>query len=88
MQVLGIAIVSRHGATFAALIPISGGIVALGLGLHILLTLFDIFGKWGRGILVVLVVAFLGFGFGVKDKVTRYLENEKTAAGIESISKE
>ncbi|MGL4554174.1 MAG: hypothetical protein ACRC33_23670, partial [Gemmataceae bacterium] len=41
------------GVRFAELIPITGGIVGAGLGLQILLTLFDLFGKWGRLVLVL-----------------------------------
>src|SRR5262249_294146 len=77
-----------YGSMSAMGIPVRGAGVAGGLGLQILLTLFYLFEKFGKGLLFVLFVAAIGGAFGVKDKVVKYLENEKTAAGIEAIAKE
>jgi hypothetical protein len=40
-----------HGPMFASFIPISGGIVATGLGLQIVLGLFNLFGRGGKLVL-------------------------------------
>jgi hypothetical protein len=77
-----------YGSIFASAIPVVAAVGAVGFGLQILLTLFDLFGKYGRVVLLMLIFAAIGGGFGVKDRVVKYLENEKTAAGIESIAKE
>jgi hypothetical protein len=77
-----------HGPMFAHFIPITGAIVATGLGLQVLLTLFDLFGKTGKAVVFVLLVAAAGGGLGMKDKVTHYLANEKAAAAIESTATE
>ncbi len=66
-----------QGEMFARFIPISGGIVALGLGLQILLTLWSLFGYLGRLVLLLLVLA-AGFGaFQLKGPVLDYLEKER-----------
>jgi hypothetical protein len=52
------------GPYFAQAILITGGIVGAGLGLQILLSLFNLYGKAGKAILLILFVA-AGLGFGV-----------------------
>jgi mono/diheme cytochrome c family protein len=52
------------GVRFAEAIPITGGIVALGLVTQITLTLFDLFGRWGKLMLVLLFVV-AGFSASV-----------------------
>jgi hypothetical protein len=65
------------GPMFATLIPISGGIVALGLGLQILLGLFSLFGRFGKFILVLLLLAALAGGYVAKTNyLDRYLKTE------------
>ena len=76
-----------YGQIFAHFIPVTGGIVALGLGLQIVLTMFSLFGKYGRALLIGLILAVGLSVFGIKDRVVQYLADEKTAAGIESIQK-
>jgi hypothetical protein len=68
-----------HGALFARGIPITGGVVALSLGLQILLTLFSMFGRVGKIVLVVVIAAVIGGGFGVglKPKIEAYLADER-----------
>src|SRR5262249_18551617 len=50
------------GPMFARLITVSGGVVALGLLLQIVMTLFDLFHRMGRLVLVVLILAVAGGG--------------------------
>jgi hypothetical protein len=45
-----------YGPYFAMMIPLTGGIAALGLNLQILLTLFHLYGRKGKTILAVLLV--------------------------------
>lgn len=59
-----LARVPEHGPYFAMAIPITGGIVGLGLCLQILGTLFDLFGRGGRLILIALLLLAAG-GMGV-----------------------
>jgi hypothetical protein len=73
-----------YGALFARGIPITGAIVAAGLGLQILLTLFTLFGRAGKLLLVVLLVAAIGGGIGLKQKVIDpYLAGERQAGEVE-----
>jgi hypothetical protein len=76
-----------YGPMFADGIRITGGIVAVGLGLQILLTLFYLFGRIGKAFLFIVIVFVAGGLFGLKDKALQYLENEKSSAGIEAIEK-
>ncbi|MFQ3593820.1 MAG: hypothetical protein SNJ82_11635 [Gemmataceae bacterium] len=66
------------GVRFAEAIPITGAIVAVGLLMQIILTLFDLFGRWGK---LVLVLLLIGAGFGTSltySKVIHpYLQAEK-----------
>ena len=50
-----------YGLMFANAIPITGGIVGLGLMLHIVFSLFDMYGKLGK---VVLLLLMVGAGAG------------------------
>ena len=47
------------GVRFAEAIPLTGAIVAVGLLLHIVLTLFDLFDRWGK---LFLLLLFVGAG--------------------------
>jgi hypothetical protein len=76
-----------YGPQFVEMIRICGGIIALGVGLQILGTLFWLFGKYGKAVLFGMILAAVLGIFGIKDKLTEYLANEKTAAGIEAIEK-
>lgn len=70
-----------YGPMFATWIPISGGIVGAGLGLQILLSLFDLFGKLGKAVLVALILAAGGGGYVVVDKViVPYMKTEATTS--------
>jgi hypothetical protein len=58
-----------YGPMLARGIPITGTIVAAGLGLHILLSLFDLFGRVGK-LVLILLIALSGVGaYVVKDRV-------------------
>ena len=68
-----------YGPMFAQFIPVSGGIVAVALGLQILLTLFALFGKVGRVILVLLILATgAGAGIAFQQVIDPYLKWEKS----------
>jgi hypothetical protein len=72
------------GILFAKCIPITGGIVALGLLLHLLFGLWSLFGAPGRLVLILLFGAAAGGGFVAKQKVIEpFLANEKPAAGLQ-----
>lgn len=69
------------GEQFALVIPISGGVVGAGLGLHIILGLFTLFGWTGRFVLVLLFAAAGAGGYVANDKVIQpFLQGEKPAA--------
>jgi hypothetical protein len=77
-----------HGPMFAQAIPYSGAVVAVALGLQILLTLFDLFGKGGKYVLFILIVAAACGGAGIKQNVIdKYLASEKPAAMVETPEK-
>jgi hypothetical protein len=57
------------GVMFAKAIVVTGGIVGVGLGLQILLGLFDLFGKAGKAILVLLLLAAGFGGYTLYDRV-------------------
>ncbi|MFO0846041.1 MAG: hypothetical protein U0797_27275 [Gemmataceae bacterium] len=70
-----------HGPTFALLIPLTGAVVGGSLGLHILLTLWDLFGKVGKLVLVLLIAAAGGGAYVVKEKVIDpYMAKERSAS--------
>lgn len=67
-----------YGPMFAKGIMVTGGIVALSLGLQIILTVFSLFGRGGKLLVVVLLAAAIGGGLGLKQKVLDpYLAKEK-----------
>jgi hypothetical protein len=71
---------ARFDPTYAHLISITGAIVAAGLGLHVVLTLFNLFGRAGRVVLALLLIAAAGGGFVFVDRVIGpYLIQEKAA---------
>jgi mono/diheme cytochrome c family protein len=73
-----------HGPTFARAIVVSGGVVAVGLALHILLSLFNLFSKKAWLVLIVLMGAAAGGGYLAKERVIdAYLAQEKAPAAQE-----
>jgi hypothetical protein len=70
------------GPYFAMFIPVTGGIVAVGLLLHIVLSLFDLYGKVGKVVLVLLLGGVIagGVALDVKGKISNYLDSEKAPA--------
>jgi hypothetical protein len=58
-----------YGPQFAMGIRYTGMIVAGSLGLQILLTLFHLFGKWGKAVLIALIIGAGAGGYVVKEKV-------------------
>jgi hypothetical protein len=69
-----------YGPMFATWIPITGMIVGGSLGLHILLTLWDLFGKLGKLVIVLLALAAGGGGYVVKEQVIDpYMARERAA---------
>jgi hypothetical protein len=75
-----LARVPGPGPYFASAILFTGGVVGVGLGVQIVATLFDLFGKKGRVVLVLLFLA-VGAGFGVlyTQAIGPALEAEKSA---------
>jgi hypothetical protein len=72
---------ARIDPTYAQVIAVTGGIVAAGLGMHILLTLFNLFDRTGKGILALLLIVSAGGGYVFVDRVIGpYLIQEKQAA--------
>jgi hypothetical protein len=70
------------GPYFAMFIPVTGGIVAVGLLLHVVLGLFDLYGKVGKLVLVLLLGGVIagGVALDVKGKISNYLDSEKAPA--------
>jgi hypothetical protein len=76
------------GPEFARAIPVSGGVVAVALGLQIMLTLFDLFGRAGKAVLFILIVAAVCGGYGIKEQVIdKYLAGEKPPAAANAVEK-
>jgi hypothetical protein len=72
---------TRLDPRFADGIIIAGGVVGAGLGLHIVLGLFSLYGKAGRAVLVLLIVAGALAGWQAKERyIDPYLAQEKPAA--------
>jgi hypothetical protein len=65
-----------YGPEFARSIVISGGVVAVGLCLQIVLSLFSLFGKAGKLVLVLLLVGALAGAPAVKGFIDRQLQEE------------
>ena len=73
-----------YGPIIAQAIPITGAIVAIGLLVHIIGTLFDLFGTVGKGVLFVLLVAAAGGAFGLKVTIIdKFITAEGRAVGVE-----
>lgn len=72
---------ARMDPQYARAIGVLGGLVALGLMLQIVLTLFGLFGKTGKVVLVALVCVALAGGYMVKQRVIEpYLAQEGNSA--------
>jgi hypothetical protein len=71
------------GPQFADLIRYSGAVVAVGLGLHIVLSLFNLFGVRGKLVLVLLIAGAIGGGYVAKERVIDpYLAGESTSRQV------
>lgn len=72
---------ARADPAFARAIVLTGGAVATGLFLQVVLSLFDLFGRLGRLVLVLLILAGGVGGYVVKEQViTPYLAKERLSA--------
>lgn len=72
---------ARYDPIYAQAIAVTGGLVAIGLFLQIILSLFDMFNRAGRVVLVFLIVLVAGLGVGLKLKVIDpHLEKERLNA--------
>jgi hypothetical protein len=70
-----------YGPTFASVIPITGAIVAVGLLLHIVLSLFSMYGTGGKLVLVLLFAAAGAGGYYyVKPIVMNEIQRERDEA--------
>jgi len=71
---------ARIDPVYAQMIALTGGIVAAGLGLHIVFTVFNLFGRFGKGVLALLLIAAASSGYVLVDKVIGpYLIQERQA---------
>jgi hypothetical protein len=68
------------GPWFAQGVVVTGGIVGICLGLQIVLTLFSLFGRIGKGVLFVLIVLAGLAAWQAEPWVKGYLANEVKAA--------
>ncbi|MFO0881195.1 MAG: hypothetical protein U0840_28050 [Gemmataceae bacterium] len=67
-----------QGEMFARLIPVSGGIVAMALMLQIVLTLYALFGRFGKVVLTALIIAAALGAFQAKQQfLDPYLAAER-----------
>jgi hypothetical protein len=72
---------TRLDPRYADGIIICGGVVAAGLMLHIGLSLVNMYGKFGRAVLVLLIVGATVGGWQVKEHyIDPYLAQEKVNA--------
>jgi hypothetical protein len=70
---------ARLDPIYAYAIIVTGSVVALGLGLQIILTVFNLFGRWGRVVLVLLMLSAAAGGYVAKVKVIDpFIAQEKT----------
>jgi hypothetical protein len=70
-----------YGAQFASAIPVTGLLVAVGLGIHVVLGLFSLFGRGGKVVVFLLLVgAALGGGLAWQKVVVPYVAQEKARA--------
>jgi hypothetical protein len=74
---------ARVDPTYAHLIAVTGGIVAAGLGIHIVFTTFSLFGRVGRGVLAILLIAAACGGYLLVDKVIGPYLNHEKALGVQ-----
>jgi hypothetical protein len=73
----------RLDPLFAKCIVVTGGAVAMGLGLQIVLSLFNMFGRVGRIVLIVIAILVLGGAYVVKDRfIDPYLAHERMSTAI------
>lgn len=69
----------RADPRFAEFVVVTGGLVAVGLLIQLLGSLFNLFGKTGKVVLIVLVLALGCGGYVVKERVIDpYLRTEQT----------
>jgi hypothetical protein len=72
---------TRLDPRFADGIIIAGGVVGAGLGLHVVLGLFSLYGKAGRAVLAVLLIAAALGGWQAKERyIDPYLAAERAPA--------
>jgi hypothetical protein len=68
---------ARTDPLFAHLIPVSGAVVAAGLGVHIVATLLNLFGKGGKAVVLALLLAgAAGAGYLYVEVIGPYLARE------------
>jgi hypothetical protein len=72
---------ARLDPAYAQLIAITGGVVATGLGLHVVLTTFNLFGRFGKGVLALLLIAGACGGYVLVDSVIKPYLNQERMAG-------
>ncbi len=71
----------RADPMFAQLVVVTGGIVAMGLGLQIVLSLFNLFGKWGKATIAAGILAAIVGGFFLHQQyLAPYLAREAATA--------
>jgi hypothetical protein len=72
---------ARYDARFAQVILVTGGLVALGLAAHIVLSLFNMYDRRGKKVVALLLVLAAVGGLTLKAKVVDpFLEQERTSA--------
>jgi hypothetical protein len=74
---------ARVDPSYAHVITVTGGIVAAGLGIQIVFTTFNLFGRTGKGVLAVLLIVGAGGGYVLVDRVIGPYLTEEKAAGIQ-----
>jgi hypothetical protein len=68
-----------YGSMFAMAVSVTGGIAGLFLGLQILLTLWSLFGKVGKVVLIVLLLAVALGGWQLFGQIKWYVQQETTS---------
>jgi hypothetical protein len=72
---------ARADSRFAEVIAVTGGVVAVGLLLHIVLSVFNMYGRHGKKVVAVLLLLGALTGAAVKTQVIDpFLEHEKANA--------
>jgi hypothetical protein len=75
---------ARMDSRFAQVIAVTGGVVAVGLLLHIVLSVFNMYGRHGKKVVLVLLLLGALTGFAVKAHVIDpFLEQERASATAE-----